>query len=320
MANINKVSRIIVFRGGALGDFLLTLPAIAALRRHFPGTYIELAGYGKSASIAMTSGIIDRVQSLDSERMALYFQTSEKLSRDEQEYIRSFDMVISFLHDPDGILLKNLEDAGAKNIITVSPIVGKKTKGYASDRFFRGLKDVIGKEKCTPVKLEWPEELRQDALRRLATDAGNKRVIIVHPGSGSPAKNWPVEKFAMLAKKIRKTAKYQPVIIGGEADVKAIVIMRGLFPEAHFLVNAPLMDVASILSVACGYVGNDSGITHLAAAMGIPVLALFGPTDPAIWAPRGKNVAIIKSRVPSSESLAGIGVETVFRILIGNIG
>ena len=320
MASRNKALKILVFRGGALGDFLLTLPAIAALRRRFPGTYIELAGYGKSASIAMTSGIIDRVQSLDSAHMALYFQTSEKLSRDEQEYIRSFDMVISFLHDPDGILLKNLEDAGAKNIITVSPIVGKKTKGHASDHFFRGLKDVIGKEKCTPVKLEWPEELRQDALRRLATDAGNKRVIIVHPGSGSPAKNWPAEKFAMLAKKIRKTAKYEPIIIAGEADVKQLAVMRRLLPGFHVYENIDLLEIASILSVARGFIGNDSGITHLAAAMGIPVLALFGPTDPAIWAPRGKNVAIIKSRVPSSESLAGIGVETVFRILIGNIG
>jgi heptosyltransferase-2 len=211
--------------------------------------------------------------------------------------------------------LKHLKDAGAENIIAVSPV---EIKNHAADYFFSALKCVLGNEECLPAKLEWPESLRNDARRRLAADAGNKRAIIIHPGSGSPAKNWPAEKFALLATKIRGETGFEPLIIGGEADDGAIKSMRSLLPGFHFLVNTPLMDVASILSVAGGFVGNDSGITHLAAALGIPVVALFGPTDPAIWAPRGENVAIIKSLLPSNESLAEIGVEAVFKTLADN--
>jgi len=118
----------------------------------------------------------------------------------------------------------------------------------------------------------------------------------------------------MLAKKIRNETSFEPIIIGGEADENAIAVMRPLLPDFHIHDNLPLMDVASILSVANGFIGNDSGITHLAAALGIPVVALFGPTDPAIWAPRGKNVTVIKKSA-SSISLAEIGVDDIFYAL-----
>ena len=339
LSNDIKNQRILIFRGGALGDFLLTLPAIAALRRHFPGAYIELAGYDKSASIALTSGIINRVQSLDSARMALYFQGECDLPPEEKKHIRSFDLIVSYLHDPDGVLFQHLKETGAENIITISPMV---SKCHAVDHFYRAIKDVVGGKyeqmdttktwshfiKCDhgavlPQKqflLKWPQSLKEETRLRLFGYLGGKQMILVHPGSGSPAKNWPAEKFALLATKIRGETGFEPLIIGGEADDGAIKSMRSLLPGFHFLVNTPLMDVASILSVAGGFVGNDSGITHLAAVLGIPVVALFGPTDPAIWAPRGKNVAIIKSRFSSNESLAEIGVEDVFQALEANAG
>ena len=295
-----------------MGDFILTLPAVSALRRRWPGAYIELAGYEKSTRLALVTGLVDRLQSLDSARMALYFQGECALPPEEKEYIRSFDLIVSYLYDPEGVLLKHLKDAGAENIIAVSPV---EIKLHAAGHFFSALKGVLGDASCLPAKLEWPEPLKQAARRRLAAEVGKKRVIIIHPGSGSPAKNWPAEKFAALAKKIWNETDFAPVIIGGEADDKAMAVLRPLLPEFNFIVNVPLADIASILSVADGYVGNDSGITHLAAALGIQVVALFGPTDPAIWAPRGKNVLVIKSRLPSNESLAEIGIEDVFLAL-----
>lgn len=163
--------------------------------------------------------------------------------------------------------------------------------------------------------LEWPPCLKAEARRWLAAEIGPRRIIVIHPGSGSPAKNWPAEKFAALARKIRAESDCEPLIIGGEADEKAIALMRSLLPGFHFLVNVALADVASVISVSAGYVGNDSGITHLAAALSIPVAALFGPTDPARWAPRGDNVSIIRSKAPSRESLAEIGIDSVYRLV-----
>lgn len=329
-----KPMRILVFRGGALGDFILTVPAIAALRRRWPEAYIELAGQPPSANLALTTELVNRVQSLDSARMALFFQEECSLPDNERDYIRSFDLIVSYLHDPDGILLNNLNETGAVNIITVSPMV---RACHASDHFYGAIKDIVGcktganavvkpwshfikraHEPSPPeeeVLLKWPQRLKEKARLQLVEYLGGKQAIIIHPGSGSPAKNWPTEKFAALAIKIRTETDCEPLIIGGEADEKAIAVMRSLLPDFHFLVNAPLMEVASILSVADRLIGNDSGITHLAAALGIPVVALFGPTDPAIWAPRGEHVTIIKSSFSSRKSMSEIGVETVFQAL-----
>lgn len=294
---------------------MLTLPALSSLRLRWPKAYIEFVGHEKSAGLVLTTGLIDRLQSLDSARMALYFQTECTLPPNEIKYIASFDLIVSYLHDPDGVLLKHLKETGAKKILAVSPVV---KKNHAADHFFFGLKSVIGNEthECPPAKLEWPESLRLSARQRLLSEIGEKQIIIIHPGSGSPAKNWGIEKFAGLAKKIRVETRLEPLIIGGEADTNVIETMRSLAPECRVLNEKPLIEVASIISAASGFIGNDSGITHLAAALGIPVVALFGPTDPAVWAPRGKNVSVIKSRLPSNDSLSKIEVEAVFQALI----
>ncbi|MFA7157792.1 MAG: glycosyltransferase family 9 protein [Kiritimatiellia bacterium] len=380
MASGKQPARILVFRGGALGDLLLTLPTLDALRRRFLGAQIELVGYERSAVIALASGLVDRLRSLDSARMALYFQDREKLPPEEQEYIRSFDLVISFMHDPGNVLLKNLEQAGAPEVVAVSPLV---SGGHAADHFLGAIAPVIGrgieepktsiktishfikcdyerlvrrnqyllkrtcalKEKacmrmfadkharktvsgkvsylikcdCEPkgkydlFRLAWPDKLKAKARRRMEKFLSGKKMIVIHPGSGSPVKNWPAEKFIELAKKINSGAKYKAVIMGGEADEKAIAPMRELMPGEKFIINAPLANAASVIASAAGYVGNDSGITHMAALLGVPSVALFGPTDPAVWAPRGVNVAVISGK---GGRLDAIGVEEVYARII----
>ena len=380
MASGKQPARILVFRGGALGDLLLTLPALDALRRRFPGAHIELVGYERSAVIALASGLVDRLRSLDSARMAIYFQDEEALPTEEQEYVRSFDLVISFMHDPGDVLLKNLEQAGATEVEAVSPLV---SGGYAADHFLGAIEHILGrgieepktsiramshfikcdydrlapgnqyllkrpcalKEKarlrlfadkharktvsgkvsylikcdCWPkgiydrFMLAWPDKLKSEARRRMEKLLGGRKMIVIHPGSGSPAKNWPAEKFAALARNINASVQFKTVIIGGEADEKAIALMRELMPGEKFIVNAPLADAASVISIAAGYVGNDSGITHLAALLGVPALALFGPTDPAVWAPRGVNAAVIAGK---GGRLDAIGVEEVHARII----
>ena len=92
-----------------------------------------------------------------------------------------------------------------------------------------------------------------------------------------------------------------------------VVSGSGLNGATPILENCSLPEVASVLSQCRGYVGNDSGITHLAAAVGIPTLALFGPTDPAGWGPRGRQVSILRAQPPTSEGLARMTVDEVWR-------
>ncbi|MDD5482541.1 MAG: glycosyltransferase family 9 protein [Kiritimatiellae bacterium] len=309
----------LVMRGGALGDFILTLPAIAALRQRCPRARIELAAHEKHAQLAMITGIIDSIKPLDSAGMAFYFQDESPLPPAEQEYIRSFDLIISFLHDPDAVLRRNLVSSGGKRVISVSPLV---KKGHAADHFMAAIKDAfrrvspaINAPEDPPVLPAWPDYLKKNARQRLRHATGGKDVFIIHPGSGSPAKNWAGEKYAALAKRIADETELAPLVIGGEADGEAVASILKLFPECKTLVNPPLMETASVLSAARGFAGNDSGVTHLAAALGIPVVAIFGPTDPAVWSPRGKNVLIMRGQASGAERFRGITVESVFSAL-----
>jgi heptosyltransferase III len=103
---------------------------------------------------------------------------------------------------------------------------------------------------------------------------------VIHPFSGSAKKNWPLDRFRKLARELEQTMPVE--WCAGPDDP----------PLEHAVRFDDLYELACWLSRASLYAGNDSGITHLAAAVGIPVLALFGPTDPAVWAPRGANVRV----------------------------
>ena len=342
--------RILILRGGALGDFILTLPAIRALRRQWPSATIELIGHPRIAALAVVAGLINRVRSLDASAMAAWFVPRRVWPERERDDIASFDLILSYLSDADGVVQANLRAAGAKRVIACSPVV---TSGHAADHFLRPVIELGGQRRrlfdvaaavtpwpseestpsrarlpelkspcidiATPISAEpllpWPEALREQGwywLKELGL-AGD--VISLHPGSGSSLKNWPVEKFAILADRVRQSMSAQPLFILGEADAAAARELPRLAPAVPVLTNRTLKEVASVLAVSRGYVGNDSGITHLAAALGIPVVALFGPTDAATWGPCGANVVVLQGRNPTSESLAAIEPDAVSRAL-----
>jgi ADP-heptose:LPS heptosyltransferase len=112
-------------------------------------------------------------------------------------------------------------------------------------------------------------------------------VVYLHPGVGAPWKRWPAARFAALAERLVDRG-YPVALVEGPADEEAVRAMQSL--TAHplpVLRETPLPALAETIAHARLYIGNDSGVTHLAAAAGVPTVALFGPTDPTSWAPRG---------------------------------
>jgi ADP-heptose:LPS heptosyltransferase len=111
-------------------------------------------------------------------------------------------------------------------------------------------------------------------------DAPREEFAAIHPFSGSPRKNWPLENFRELARQLEAGMPVRWCAGPEDPPLEGAVRIDDLYELARWLARAQM------------YVGNDSGITHLAAAVGTPVLALFGPTDPAVWAPRGAHVTV----------------------------
>jgi ADP-heptose:LPS heptosyltransferase len=125
---------------------------------------------------------------------------------------------------------------------------------------------------------------------------------VIHPFSGSRKKCWPLERFQELG---RRLAARMPVALcaGPEDDLSSAVRFSDLYELACWLRSARI------------YIGNDSGPTHLAAAVGTPVVALYGASDPAVWAPRGPQVALASA--PSLEAIAVDQVESLVNYILG---
>jgi glycosyl transferase family 9 (putative heptosyltransferase) len=134
--------------------------------------------------------------------------------------------------------------------------------------------------------------------------------VAVHPGSGSPAKNWPADRFASLAESLAEGRPW--LLVEGPADASAAGSLRHR-PTAVPAASLPPRVLGAMLAQAGVYVGNDSGVSHLAAAWGAPTAALFGPTDPEIWSPLGPSVEAIRATDGTMTSITIGEVESVAR-------
>jgi heptosyltransferase-3 len=114
--------------------------------------------------------------------------------------------------------------------------------------------------------------------------------LAIHPGSGASRKNWPAGAFQALARTVGPTQPW--LLVEGPADAACCEPLREL-PNVRVARGLPPRVLGAVLARAGVYVGNDSGVSHLAAAWGAPTVALFGPTDPSVWAPIGPAVEVV---------------------------
>ncbi len=291
--------RALVIRGGALGDFLLTLPVIASLREAEPEARIEVLAYPGIAALAKAGGLVDDARSIEYGPLAGFFTRGAVLEPTLREYFASFDLVVSYLYDPDGFFAENLRASGVRRLVEGPSRLRNTT--HAIDQL------------ATPLTaLGIP---LADRAVRLATaqSTGKNGDVLLHPGSGSATKNWPAEHWRQLA---RQWLELEPglrlTIVGGEADTAALATLRNMTEDrrVRLLENLPLPELAGELGRAQLYLGHDTGVSHLAALCGVPSLLLFGPTDPSIWAPPHGYVRIL--RAPDGD-LGALGVDTVLR-------
>ncbi|TAN35865.1 MAG: glycosyltransferase family 9 protein [Verrucomicrobia bacterium] len=291
MSSVSHQTRILVLRGGAIGDFIVTLPALQKLRACWPEAHIELVGYPYVAELAQAAGLVDRIESLDRAGIAKFFAARPLFTPEQCDYLRSFHFVVSYLHDPDEVVRQNLMAAGARQVLYGSPLI---TTGHAIEALLKPLETfALYAEGAEHPRLRLDDQRLGWGRDWLAARGLKAPVLAVHPGSGSPRKNWPVENFIALICQLPRGVT--PLLILGEADDALAAPLARELPKVPVLTGCKLVEVAAVLAHCAAYLGNDSGITHLAAALGLPVVALFGPSNPAHWAPRGLRVRVIQA-------------------------
>ena len=308
---LGHAPRMRVLRGGAIGDFIATLPVFQALRAQWPLARIEIWGYPHVAELAVAGGLAESVVSLDRAEMARFFVPSPSFTDAQVAAVRSFDLVLNYLHDPVGQVRSNLLLAGARQVLSGSPIV---KRGHVVPFLLEPLQALaIYAEDAVP-ELDLSGEARAEGRRRLREIGAGDRPLAVHAGSGGEAKKWPIERYAETMRRMRAAGR-SVVAVLGEADRGEAAALAQALPDLPRLENLSVAQLAGALAECGGFFGNDSGIAHLAAALGLPVVALFGPSDAATWAPRGRgSIRVVQAEGGRMENL---GIDEVWAALGG---
>lgn len=290
------MGRILFIRGGAVGDFILTLPAIRLVRESLPENEIEILGHPSIACLATAAGLADRIRSIEDARLAQFFVPRATLDPGWAAYFASFDVVVSFLYDPDGIFAANLDAAGVGTLIQCPIRPNEDTPAVPAAIQYAGPLAQIGlfiEDASLDLRLPEPDEAIEFP--------GEGPLVAVHPGSGSPRKNWGYESWARLLRELtERTGAMRLLVTSGEAERETIGHFLSLLdaaglPHQH-LQSLPLPGLGAILRRADLFLGHDSGLGHLAASVQAPSLLLFGPTDPAIWAPVSTRTRVLRGK------------------------
>jgi heptosyltransferase-2 len=297
------MKRILVIRGGAIGDFIFTLPVFEALKMRDPDAEVDVLGYAGIGELAVGRRHAANLRRVDGAEWAALFSPAGRLAETERRYLSGFDETYCIWPDADSVIGENLLRAGSRRVVSVDPgpVEGKGV--HVVDHIARqcekaGLAVQYREPHLYPSERDriWAEHY----LR--VTGAGDRPLLALSPGSGSPGKNWPAEHYAAVARRWVKRSRYA-LIVSGPAEEKMTEELRRSLGEdgVFFLSNEPLPCLAATLERCEGFVGNDSGITHMAAAVRTPTLAIFGRTNPALWQPRAPRVKVLQPAQPGAE-------------------
>lgn len=250
--------RRLLIRPGAIGDFIVSLPALECMKTD----YMEV--WAATANVPLAR-FADRARSIASTGLDLLGITDppEHLLDD----LRRFDSIISWY----GANRPEFRSA-VKSLalpFTFFPALPAQGAGLHAADFYLEQARMLS-------------ECASDGIPRIGCPVARENFAVIHPFSGSARKNWPLAQFQALASRLERVMPVRWCAGRDDPPLDSVPVVRieDLYELACWLARARL------------YVGNDSGITHLAAAAGTPVLALFGASDPAVWAPRGPNVRV----------------------------
>jgi heptosyltransferase III len=289
--------KVLALRGGALGDLILTLPALAGIRKGYPNVFIELWGRFPQVELAQPQ-YVDLVRDLDRAEAAQLFVKQERPPQ-----IGPFDLAVSFLSDPDSTIAGNLRASGVPRVVSVNPMV--RGGQHASDHF-AGALGQLGVPRPEPPVLVHVTKAPVTQCR-----------LAFHIGSGSDKKNWPLNCWSELIRSLAGDFD-EVLLIGGEADTVRLKEFKAHYGSLRLRIlhNASLGTLASELAASLAFIGHDSGVTHLSAAIGRPTIALFGPTDPRIWRPLGPHVRVVASLDRKMESIRAQDVQRELATLL----
>lgn len=267
----------LVIHPGALGDVLQAVPALRALRAGGPVTVV---GQPRLARLLVELGVVTGARAFDGFGLEALF-----VDGPSPPALGGFAPIVSWFGSRDDTYRRRLR-AVAPHAIVAPPVPDDDAPVW------RHLVATLGpSEPAAPADVE---PIRLPAA--LAASAGLRPALVVHPGSGGAWKRWPAERFAAVIGTLRRRRALDVLVHQGPADAEAAQdLLARLGGEATLLVEPDLPRLAAVLAAAGAYLGGDSGVSHLAAAVGAPSVVLFPPATRRRWAPWSPTAVAIEA-------------------------
>lgn len=304
--NVNRkcTTRSLVLFPGSLGDLVCALPAIREVQRRFQNDLV-LAARGEAIGLSSLLLCVREVRSLEERVFSQLFSPSNLLDRETTDFFSSFSRIISWY-------AHSRRDVAEKLRLLAS-------ERFSSFSFFSGQEDChavayylrcLGVEalQCPSLHLsEHTVQWQSDYWRRHGFGSS---VLIIQPGSGGKGKRWEVAGFKRVAQWWQEERHGKILVLLGPAEVGEVEQWR-YFGAVE--IGLPLWQVAALLSRSAFYLGNDSGVSHLAGAVGARGVIVFGPTRPQLWRPLGGSLAILQNTAyrKISPSTPGISLKEI---------
>ena len=306
----------LILQPGAIGDCMLTLPLAGFMKDCLGLGTVDILGHSEYIGILPGRSCADGIRSMESVDLHRLFAEAKTFDLADGDPLinvfAGYAWIVSFLGEPESDFEQNLifttNCSHSAEVISLSIKLPKKLSTHITDFHIQQFVTQSG------LPLESARTRRDDILIR-ATEADvergrellkgtgldfSEKIVVIQPGSGGLDKCWHVGNFLAVAKELAGEGMEVIFLLGpAELDKFSDATIKDITSTAKCLMNLPLAQVLWLLSCADSFIGNDSGITHLAAGLGVRTIAVFGPTDPAVFKPIGPAVTVLASCTPA---------------------
>jgi hypothetical protein len=304
-----------ILQPGAIGDCILTLPLAKYVKEALDLGSMEMIGCADYLSIFPGRTCVDRIRSMNSVELHRLFVDKSKFDvRDKDpliDFFSEYSWILTFLgekgSDFEDNLIFTVHCSHNAEIMTLE-LKQTENKSHISDfykeQFIEESKDILQLQKfdLDDIFIKFTSADNKRGLEILGKNeiSEDEKIIIMHPGSGGLHKCWHIDNFISVARELSRNG-FEVIFLIGPAEQERFEEekIQKMRCAAKCLENLSLEEVLCVLSCSSGFIGNDSGITHLSAASGIKTFVIFGPTDPCVYKPLGPRVTVIQDQSKS---------------------
>jgi len=292
------VKYILVVHQGAIGDFILSLPALEAIHRFYPEAGFKFIGHPEILEIIRGRPYVKHVLDCSAANWTPLYNSGGRLASTDLDLLLPADAVFVFGRSSSQIMADNLAHSLGEPTHRLDPFPEPKLHITVADYQCGQLQELGIPAMPPPEAIIAPSQ--QDVLEARDFVSRNlepgDRLVLLHPGSGGKNKLWTPTGWLSIIHQLSAQPELRFALLQGPADTRIVQHLRSQLDTNSLIQvkNWRLGKLAALMSNGALFVGNDSGITHLAAASGAPTIALFGHTDPLIWGPRGAKIRIVR--------------------------